>query len=192
MKTSNVGTWAIVYGTVLAVVIGILLWSSYSEQRMLNHEIETLKSKMKGLSGQTTELERLAIEAGALESYVNDTLKTIPESADVARLIGRLSLPVDGETVLDQTFTRGRVGAPAGGGNEQFHVMPLTIDIEATFESVMSVIDAAESLRRLVRVSSVRMHFPREDDLELVDRPFVKASLGLEAVYQAPEEEGPS
>ncbi|MCA9295219.1 MAG: hypothetical protein KC983_01855, partial [Phycisphaerales bacterium] len=110
MNASKIGTWAMLYGVGLVIVLGVLLWTTYSQRRDVQDQIQTLEAKMRGLSGHTSELERLAVEVSDLQSFVDNDLKTIPPSADVASLIGRLSLPVDGSIVVDQTFTRGSVG----------------------------------------------------------------------------------
>jgi len=63
--------------------------------------------------------------------------------------------------------------------------MPLAADMYATFESVMALIDKAESMSRLVRVASLRLLCKRDD--QKTDVPLLNASIGLEAVYDAQE-----
>ena len=93
--------------------------------------------------------------------------------------------------------------------------MPLTVDMQATFDSVFALIRNAESMDRLVRVASVRVMCKREFTAESAESaektsrksrsafsassavnnplesdrfgsPILKASVGLEAIYEPP------
>ncbi|MEM7227682.1 MAG: hypothetical protein AAF432_02600 [Planctomycetota bacterium] len=192
MKKSRIGTWTILYGVLVFAVVGIVMWTSYNEHMAIRAEILDLEGKMRGLSGHTSELERLAVEVRAIEDRMTSDLKEIPMSADVATIIGRLSLPVDGDTVVDQTFTAGSESPAVVGEDTPLRVMPVTVDMDATFESVFTVLRAAESTRRLIRVASLRLSFPRDREHENVTLPRVKASIGLEAVYDPIEGESSS
>jgi hypothetical protein len=59
--------------------------------------------------------------------------------------------------------------------------MPVTADMTATFDSVLALVDTAESMNRLVRVASLRMMCKRDDQKS--DVPLLKASVGLEVIY---------
>jgi Tfp pilus assembly protein PilO len=189
MNASKIGTWAALYGAAMVIALGVLLWTTGSKRNELNHQILTLEEKMRGLSGHTSELERLAVEVSGLRKFVDNDLKAIPASADVASLIGRLSLPVDGTIVVDQTFTRGSVGPAIAGDDGPLRVMPVTIDMEATFDSLFAVLRSAESMQRLIRIATLRMNFERDEKTEHIDVPRVRASMSLEAVFEAPPED---
>jgi hypothetical protein len=55
--------------------------------------------------------------------------------------------------------------------------------MEASFDSVYALLQAAESMRRLVRIASIQMICDRET-VEHSDLPFITASVGLEAIYE--------
>jgi hypothetical protein len=67
--------------------------------------------------------------------------------------------------------------------------MPVTAELFATFESVLGLIVQAESMERLVRVSSVRVSCQREQQQQMktttttTEIPLLKASIGLEVIY---------
>jgi hypothetical protein len=100
----------------------------------------------------------------------------------MASVIRKLSLPVDKVTVHDQTFTAGTATSAIPGHSEVTTMaMPLTVEMQATFDSVFAMVRAAESMSRLVRVSSVRVLCKREKDEE---PPVLTASVGLEAIFE--------
>lgn len=145
---------------------------------------------------QLVELERKVGEiAQAEESLITQTrrltearqqrdreCRRIPRTADVAGLMQALSIEVNGDDVRDQTFTvMDRPSEEAG----RFQVLPLRIELDADFASVWSVLERAEGLSRLVRVSGLEM--------SLVDQSHptdgaqrLRASLSLDVVYAPP------
>ncbi len=108
--------------------------------------------------------------------------RRVPGTADVAGLMQSLSLEVDGHTVRDQTFTV--MDRPSPEAN-RFQVLPLRIELEADFQSIWSVLERAEGLSRLVRVSGLEMTLI--DQEQPVDGPQpLRASLALDVVYAPP------
>jgi len=180
-----------VAGALLILGLGVVLlvWPSHRQTAALQDEIAALKGKSEGLAAQTEQVEHLADAYSRLKRRVAEDLKYIPQSPDIAGLMRKLSLPVDGRTVLDQTFTAGSASSAITGEESPEQAMPLTVDMKAAFDSVLALIRAAESIDRLVRVASIRMIAERGE--QGVDAPLLTASVGLEVVYQPPcEEEG--
>ncbi|UCD74985.1 MAG: type 4a pilus biogenesis protein PilO [Phycisphaerales bacterium] len=174
----------LVIGLLVAMVVvgGFLAVPAYRQASQLKARTANLQEKIDGLTGQTEELQQLAVALSAMNEQLDSELKTIPCVPDIADLIRKLSLPVDGVTIRDQTFTAGSVGEAVAGKENPARVMPLTIDMVARFDSVFALIQAAESMPRLVRVASVRMEV--EHGQEETDESFLIASVGLEAVYE--------
>lgn len=175
-----------VAGGLLVLLLGgaLLVWPNYREARAIRQEVVELRGKISGLAGQTGKVEQLADELEAARRRVGEELKLVPETADVAGLMRKLSLPVDGRTVLDQTFTAGNPCDAVPGESFSERALPLTVDMEATFDSVFALICAAERMDRLVRISSVRVAAERPGDGP--DVPMLTASVGLEVVYDPP------
>ena len=172
-------------GLNLVVVVGggLLVVPTYRQAGQCRAKTANLREKMAGLSGQTEALQELADAVSQMHARLDEDLKTVPTGPDIADLMRRLSLPVDGETVRDQTFTAGSAGEAVIGKESEARIMPLTIDMVARFDSVFALIQAAESMPRLVRVASVRLEADRAG--ESASDLFLIASIGLEAVYQA-------
>ena len=62
-----------------------------------------------------------------------------------------------------------------------FFVQPLAITMESNFDSIFSVIQQAESMNRLIRISSIRISRPERDaDHATV---MLKAAVGLHAPF---------
>ena len=128
-------------------------------------------------------IDRLAADLDELTRRVETEHKVIPESADIAGLMRVLSMPVDGVTIRDQTFTTGQPKEAVVGGDLTAMATPLTIDMVARFDSIFALIQAAESLDRLLRVESLNMvceHPEGEDEL------FASASVSLDVIYDPP------
>lgn len=169
----------------LAGGVAVEVWPTYRDAQELRDEAQTLEQRVEGLETATNEVERLATELASVQQQINGDLKIIPEQADIASIIRRLSLPVDGDTVVDQTFTTGSSN-PAIPEDEKSTVelTPLTVDMKANFDSVFALVRAVEMMDRLIRVSSVRIECDREKDLRDFDgNPLINATVGLEAIY---------
>jgi len=174
---------------VLSLGVGFIIWPNYRQAATIRRQTADLRDKVADLSGQTQALHRLAEDVSRARTRVEQELKPIPETQDMAGLIQKLSQDVDHVRVRDQTFTVGSAGEAIIGGKSSMQAMPLTVDIEATFDSVFALIQNAESIDRLVRISSVRVLCKR-DDKQQSDPPIVKASVGLEAIFDPPAPAG--
>src|SRR5690606_22693203 len=137
--------------------------------------IGDLRARIANLEHSTQDVERLTAEVAQQRLRIEREFKIIPESADIASLIRKLSLPVDQTMVRDQTFTAGSPGDAIPGGASPLQAIPLMVDMEATFDSVFALVRSAESVDRLVRVSSVRMMCKRDEAQN--DRPILKATV---------------
>jgi hypothetical protein len=197
MRTTKHFTLALL-GVVAALGIAALLFimPNYREARAVRLQVRELQARLSSLGNRTQAVERLARDVESAREHVANDLKIIPESADVADLIRKLSYPIDGVTVTDQTFTAGSpadaivggVGARDEGKNAEAQAppqaLPVSAELSATFESVLALVQKAEAMDRLIRVASVRMLCKRDE--QMGDVPLLKASVGLEVIYDAP------
>lgn len=197
------------------VLVGLFIWPNYRRASQVRGQIADLQAKMDGLEGRNNEVEQLAAQLRALQSQVETELKEIPWTPDVASLYRKLSQEVDGSIVLDQTFTKGSVSELAvtiGDGSaavqpdgakaatSSLQAMAITVDMEATFDSVFAMVRSAELMRQLVRVSSVRLQCKRDalgqaaaktpetsvpdGQAQGTDACIVSATIGLEAIFE--------
>ncbi|MCI0364878.1 MAG: type 4a pilus biogenesis protein PilO [Phycisphaerales bacterium] len=182
-KAMILATLAVV--TVLGLGYALVVRPNYQRAASLRTQAAQLHQKVMHLAAMTEDVERLADEASAARQRVDRDLKLIPDSADIAGLIRKLSQSVDRIRVLNQTFNAGSPGEALPGGKSLIEATPLTIDIEASFDSIFALIQNAESINRLLRISSVRMSCKR-DEAAPTRAPMVKATVVLEAIYEPP------
>ena len=107
-------------------------------------------------------------------------------TADVAGLMQSLALEVDGHVVRDQTFTVMDRPEPEA---DRFQVLPVQIEVEADFASVWSVIERAEELPRLLRISGLEISMlDRNKPVPGATQP-LHATVSLDVVYAPPGSE---
>lgn len=165
---------------IFAACLALFVWPRYREHQAINQEITDLQRRIDDLSGQTEQVAHLAGQVEVARGHVQNELKIITEKPELADVIRRLSLKVDGATVLDQSFAAGTETDAAIGRPELARAMPLTVELEARFDSVFALLRAAETMGRLVRISSVQLSCNRLTDVE---PPIIEATLGLDAIY---------
>ncbi|MEE2719456.1 MAG: type 4a pilus biogenesis protein PilO [Planctomycetota bacterium] len=175
--------------SVIAVVLTVtafFTWPNYAEAFELSNESRLLEQKIGHLEDVEADLERRSEELVRLHERQAHACRLVPDRPDVADLMQHLSIGVDGETVLDQTFTvRGR-GDRAG--DARFEILPLVVELETTFDNIFDVIRRVERLERLVRVTSISMNC-RDVDFKN-KRPTVRAAIGMDVVYEDGEAGG--
>jgi Tfp pilus assembly protein PilO len=183
---SNKNVILVVIGMIVVMVFGVwtMVVPTYQRAAAIEQQASQLRDKIEDLSGQTEVVARLAKEVEETQARVEHELRSIPDSPDLAELMRKLSLPVDKSRVLDQTFTKGSTSEAIPGGKSMMQTMPLTVELEATFDSVFALLRNAESIRQLVRISTLSVVCKREG--KQVDPPIVKATVGLEAVFEPP------
>jgi Tfp pilus assembly protein PilO len=178
-------TMAVLCALAVSAAVGwFVIRPNYREMFALQGRIAELDTKIAGLEENTRAVEQLAGEVEQAQRRMESELKVIPVAPDVADLIRKLSLPVDGVNVVDQTFTAGTSNELDLGEAGTVTCMPLSVDMAATFDSVFALMRASESMSRLLRVSSVKVVCKREAKEDRADGvPVLEASLGLQAIY---------
>lgn len=178
----------------LAMVVGLggllLVWPSYREAARHNRQTMVLHHKGENYDVQAQRIATLTRKLEEMTTRVDTGLKSIPDAPDIAGLMRTLSMPVDGVHVFDQTFTAGDPREAVPGADLPVRVQPLTVEMDARFDSIFALIRVAESMNRLLRVASVNIAL---DDQRVTpdDQAIATASIVLEAVFDPPEREGP-
>ena len=174
---------------VAAAVLGItafFTWPNYSEAAGLVASTHALEQKIGHLEDVEADLELRTSSLLSLRREQEQACRLVPDRPDVANLMQHLSMGVDGQTVLDQTFTvRGRSGESEGA---RFEILPLVVELETTFDNIFDVIHRVEQLKRLVRVTSITMTC-RDVEFEQ-SQPTLRASIGMDVVYEQLDSEG--
>lgn len=188
-STKQLAAGVLTVVAVMAAAALLFIVPNYREARAVRAQVRDLQARVSTLADRSKAVDRLAEDVRRARDSAARNLKVIPETADVAGLIRKLSDPIDGVNVADQTFTAGTAGEAVVGGKVTAMSLPVSADMRATFESVVAMIDKAEAMARLVRVSSVRLLCKRDEQKS--DVPLLSASVGLEVIYdpmdQSPE-----
>ncbi len=174
-------------GLVILAAVGaaLLVWPNYQKARDIDEEIARLHEKIKVKSIGNQALARLARKVNRATELRDAECKRIPPAPEIAELVEFLSREVDRRDVRNQRSTAGDPVSAVIGEQVGVLATPLTVDMEATFDSVFRLIRAAETTDRLIRVGRVRIYRDRDEKTD--GSPFVQASVGLELVYEPPE-----
>ncbi len=176
--------------SLLAVVTlgGVLLvWPSYREAARHNRRTVLLHQKGENYDAQARRIATLTKQVERMTHRMETELKAIPQTPDIADLMRRLSMPVDGVHVHDQTFTAGDPREAVPGGDMPILIQPLTVEMDARFDSIFALTRLAESMDRLLRVSSINIAVDRTNTQDTV----ASASIVLESVFDPPQREVP-
>lgn len=149
----------------------------------IRERVADLTNRSEGVEQTTLMVEQLSKMVADAQRTVDADLKSIPNEAGIALMIRRLSLPIDGETVRDQTFSVGSVIEPLPETHPMIRAVPVTMEMKATFESTYAVLRTIESMERLVRLRSIRIN-SSTDAINRYGEPIVSTLLVLETVYE--------
>ncbi len=183
--TATKERWMLIGTFVLAVLVMFCFAvPNYKTATTNVQEAKRLEDRINTLERRQVEVQNLRDEYESLVSQVETDYKKVPAAPDNAQIVQALSLDVDGVHVLDQSFVAGST-TNQKTTEDSFSVQPLAITMEADFESIFAVIRQAESMGRLVRVSSVRIAQPgRNTDS---DPTILEAAVGLHAPFNPME-----
>ena len=171
-----------------ALLVLVLFCFAIPNYKIANNNVQEakrLEDRINKLERRQVEVSQLREECERLANEVRSTYKNVPLSPDTAQIVQALSLDVDGMHVLDQSFVAGALTKKTAIQEDVFSVQPLAITMEADFNSIFRVIRLAETMGRLIRVSSVRITRPeREADSGSVT---LEAAIGLHASFNPME-----
>lgn len=180
MNRRSIEGWALV--AMVAAAAGLtwmLTWPEWTKGTAMAVEVSELERKIIDLAGAQDTLdaatERLRI-AGARQVT---ECRQVPPTADVAGLMQALSLEVDGHRVHDQTFTVADAPSPL---SEHYEALPLQLEVVGGFDGIWDVLEQAESLPRLVRVSGLDISTTTRRDDAPGTKP-LRGVLALDVVY---------
>lgn len=175
------------FGTfVLSVLfVGFFIVPNYKSADRAIVESTNLEAKIQKLELRQAEVEQMRVDYQYMKEQIQKECKLVPTNPDMSKIVQVLSLEVDGQHVLDQSFTAGNTSmqTPEDG----FSIQPLAVTLHADFNSIFSVIQNVESMNRLVRVSSIRM--TRKESESEESAPALQAAIGLHAMYDTVEVE---
>ena len=174
--------WMLIGTFTLAVlVLFCFAMPNYKTATFNAEEANRLEDRINKLERRQVEVQQMREAYETLVSQVQAEYKHVPVLPNTAQIVQALSLEVDGVHVVDQSFVAGSTTIKASKIEDSFFVQPLAITIESNFDSIFSVIQQAESMNRLIRISSIRISRPERDaDHATV---MLKAAVGLHAPF---------
>lgn len=175
-------TWtALVIAATLAIATWFGIRRLHAEASSLEHEVVVLTDRIAASSVPEARLESVRGEQSRRRAMLlAEDFDRLPVGApDLAEVIRRLSLPIDGERVLDQTFTAGRPGAAAHEAPSAWRATPVRVELVGDWSAVSSLLSLVDDLPGPVRTTTLRLH--RQDG---VDRPIARLELELDVLHR--------
>ena len=103
---------------------------------------------------------------------------------DLAGVIRRLSLPIDGIRVIDQTFTAGRSTSAGLGSPEWWRSSPVQVELVADWASIRRLLGLIDALSTPVRTTTIEIE-------RLDSKPGIaRLRLELDALHLADDASG--
>lgn len=103
---------------------------------------------------------------------------------DLAGIIRTLSLPIDGSSVIDQTFTAERSGPTEFDLDLPWAVTPIRIELTASWPAIANVLDLIEEMATPSRMTEFKLDRDLEPDVEIA-----RVSIEIEVLHRVPRSE---
>lgn len=151
----------------LAVLVGLIgamaTWFGvrplHVRAAIIENETERLREMVAEETVPAAELAAVVREATRrgrmIETEKVDSLPTGPP--DLAGVIRRLSLPIDGIRVMDQTFTARRSASAGIGAPAWWKSRPVQVEIVADWSSIRGFLELVDDLPNPVRTTTFRL-----------------------------------
>ena len=188
MNRRSMERWSMAATAVAAVALTwTFTWPQWTIGSTHAHRVDELNRKIVDLAGAKGTLDAATERLRKAGEQQASQCREVPDTADVATLMQALSLEVDGVRVHDQTFT---VADAPWSLSEHYEGLPLELELVGGFDGIWDVLERAESLPRLVRVSGLDIASTARRDDGPGTKP-LRAVLSLDVVYAPAQEETP-
>ena len=188
MKLEPTMRMAVVVGVIGAMATWFGVRPLHLRASMVEEETERLREMVAAETVPATELVSVAREADRRSRMMQDEkVGSLPIGPpDLADVIRRLSLPIDGVRVEDQTFTARRSASAGIGAPEWWKSRPVHVELVADWPSIRGFLSLVDELPNPVRTTSFR--------LERIDseRGLARLHLELDALHLAHSPSGDS
>lgn len=158
--------------------------------RASNQEAETA-SLLARVAESPMPADRLVPFRDELERRIEMLRRECPVGADhgppdLAGIIRTLSLPIDGSTVIDQTFTAERSGPTGFDGERSWEVTPIRIELTASWSAIANVLELIEDMETPNRMTEFKLDRDIEPDVEIA-----RVSIEIEVLHRVGTVEKP-
>lgn len=166
------------------IVARFLVHPLHARADAVEQEYAELLGRVAGWPGADAVLDPLREELLRRQEMASIEQRPVPLHPDLAGLIRRLSLDIDGVHVIDQTFVAGRRGPAATAAPDSWRSVPLTMELVSDFQALNDLLIRIEASPEPVRIT--RMSVERLEGSDN-DRTIARATLVLDAVYRIKE-----
>lgn len=143
-----------------------------------------LEDRMSNWNGRDSVLDPLEVELQHRRTIVQEEQQHIPHTPDLAGLIRRLSLDIDGRRVIDQTFVAGRRGLAATGAPASWKSIPLTMELVSDYASMRALIERIEENPDPVRITRLSIERMKDASGEM---GISRTTLVLDVIFRSEE-----
>lgn len=165
--------------TVMAVWFGVR--PLHVRAASLETDVDDLRERIAESSVPEAQLDATRVERDRRRSMLAaEGFESLPDGTpDVAGVIRRLSLPIDGHRVLDQTFTAGRAGAAANGAPDGWRATPVRVEVVGDWSAIRDLLDLVDDLPGPVRTTALRLNRTEVEGL-----PAARLELELDVLHR--------
>lgn len=189
-RSASRASLALLACSTLALVgaVGFLFMPALEESEARTAECGRLLAQVERSEAIAASRDALRAEVVAASADAARVMRTIPAAPEQAHLMRMLAVGADAD-MGTQTIVAGDALPATPAGNQPFRAVPITIEMNATFERVMQVLARAEGDRRLVRPIRIEISRPLEGTRQRggnaakFDPRLVEARLELDAVF---------
>ena len=105
---------------------------------------------------------------------------------DLAGIIRKLSLPIDGLAVIDQTFTAERSGPTGFDLDLPWEVTPIRIELTASWSAIANVLELIEGMETPNRMTEFKLDRDLDPEVEIA-----RVSIEIEVLHRVEPVENP-
>lgn len=151
--------WGVVPALVAALITGLFVVPNYMRAGSLRDEAQLLQAVTNENIARKSNLERLEASISQLRDLRSVRCRPLCAGIDHDRLPNVITRPNDKGGVRDQSIRTGQI-LPAEDLGTELRVAhrEVTVEMTASFESIFSVIDSADSIDQLVTVKSLDIY----------------------------------
>lgn len=187
MKLDPVMRIASVVGVVALLATWFGVRPLHVRAAAIEEEASALQRRAAAETVPAARLDAYRHEAARRESMIErERVFDLPVGPpDLARVIRRLSLPIDGVRVIDQTFTARRTRSAGIGAPEWWRSSPIEVELVADWPSIRRFIGFVDGLATPTRITNFELERTPESSAMArlrieIDALHLAASAGVE------------
>ena len=141
---------------IVILVIGFYFFLLSPLLQSLNEQAQARENKqaqLEEVQQQVNELEEVRRNSPEIERQLLELSKRIPTQPQIPTLVVQIQEIADASGVTQLMVEPGDAAAPAGGGD--YHVVPVTMQFNGTYDQMQDFLLRTRNLARLVTITDV-------------------------------------